>query len=100
VVSPSPSYCCITGVSAINRLVAFYDVYEGKREVLFFYFVPDTTRGILLINNTYIHTLTLDPRRGNRGILDIPPRRPRFTKITMRNTANVTGDRLIAVYIR
>jgi hypothetical protein len=35
----------ISGVSAINPLVAFYDIHEGKREVLFFYFfVPDTTR--------------------------------------------------------
>jgi hypothetical protein len=34
----------ISGVSAINPLVAFYDIYGGKREVLFFYFVPDTTR--------------------------------------------------------
>jgi hypothetical protein len=33
----------ITGVSAINPLVAFYDIHGGKREVLFFYFVPDTT---------------------------------------------------------
>jgi hypothetical protein len=29
---------------AINLLVAFYDIHGGKREVLFFYFVPDTTR--------------------------------------------------------
>jgi hypothetical protein len=34
----------ISGVSAINPLVAFYDILGGKREVLFFYFVPDTTR--------------------------------------------------------
>jgi hypothetical protein len=34
----------ISGVTAINPLVAFYDIYGGKREVLFFYFVPDTTR--------------------------------------------------------
>jgi hypothetical protein len=34
----------ISGVSAINHLIAFYDIHEGKREVLFFYFVPDTTR--------------------------------------------------------
>jgi hypothetical protein len=33
----------ISGVSAINPLVAFYDINGGKREVLFFYFVPDTT---------------------------------------------------------
>jgi hypothetical protein len=29
---------------AINPLVAFYNIHGGKREVLFFYFVPDTTR--------------------------------------------------------
>jgi hypothetical protein len=34
----------ITGVSAINPLVVFYDIHERKGEVLFFYFVPDTTR--------------------------------------------------------
>jgi hypothetical protein len=38
----------ISGVSAINPLVAFYDIHGGKREVLFFYFAPDTTREILL----------------------------------------------------
>jgi hypothetical protein len=34
----------ISVVSAINHLVAFYDIYGRKREVLFFYFVPDTNR--------------------------------------------------------
>jgi hypothetical protein len=34
----------ISGVSAINPLVAIYDIHGGMREVLFFYFVPDTTR--------------------------------------------------------
>jgi hypothetical protein len=34
----------ISGVSTVNPLVAFYDIHGGKREVLFFYFVPDTTR--------------------------------------------------------
>jgi hypothetical protein len=33
----------ISGVSAINPLLAFYDIHRGKREVLFFYFVPDIT---------------------------------------------------------
>jgi hypothetical protein len=37
----------ISGVSAINPLVAFYDIHGGKREVLFFYFVPDTTRDLI-----------------------------------------------------
>jgi hypothetical protein len=35
----------ISGISAINPLVAFYDIHGGNREVLFFYFVPDTTQG-------------------------------------------------------
>jgi hypothetical protein len=34
----------ISAVSAINPLVAFYDIHGGKREVAFFYFVLDTTR--------------------------------------------------------
>jgi hypothetical protein len=37
----------LLGGSAINPLVAFYDIHGGKREVLFFYFVPDTTRDTL-----------------------------------------------------
>jgi hypothetical protein len=36
----------ISSVNAFNPLVAFYDIYGRKREVLFFYFVPDTTRDI------------------------------------------------------
>jgi hypothetical protein len=43
-VSPSPSYCSLSQVSANNPLVAFYDIHGGKTEVLFFYFVPDTPR--------------------------------------------------------
>jgi hypothetical protein len=39
----------ISGVSAINPLVAFYDIHGGKREVLFFYFVPDTTRDTMFL---------------------------------------------------
>jgi hypothetical protein len=34
----------ISGVKAINSIVAFYDIHGKKREVLFFYFVSDTTR--------------------------------------------------------
>jgi hypothetical protein len=34
----------ISGVIAINSLVAFYNIHGAKREVLIFYFVPDTTR--------------------------------------------------------
>jgi hypothetical protein len=39
----------ISGVSAINPLVAFYDIHGGEREVLFFYFVPDTTRDLVVL---------------------------------------------------
>jgi hypothetical protein len=44
----------ISGVSAINPLVAFYDIHGGKREVLFFYFVPDTTRDSRTPHETFI----------------------------------------------
>jgi hypothetical protein len=47
----------ISGVIAINSLVAFYDIHGGIRVVLFFYFVPDTTRdlknNIKLITSLY-----------------------------------------------
>jgi hypothetical protein len=39
----------ISSVSAIIPLVTFYDIYGGKREVLFFYFVPDTTRDLYFV---------------------------------------------------
>jgi hypothetical protein len=34
--------------NVINPLVAFYDIRAWKRDVLFFYFVPDTTRFLIL----------------------------------------------------
>jgi hypothetical protein len=34
----------ISGESAVNPLVAFYDIHGRKGEALFFYSVPDTTR--------------------------------------------------------
>jgi hypothetical protein len=39
----------LSGVSANNPLVAFYDIHEGKREVLLFYLVPDTTRDLYYV---------------------------------------------------
>jgi hypothetical protein len=39
----------ISSVSAINPLVVFYDIHVGKREMPFFYFVPDTTRDVLSV---------------------------------------------------
>jgi hypothetical protein len=38
----------ISGLSANSPLVAFYDIHGGKTEVVFFYFDPDTTRGLFL----------------------------------------------------
>jgi hypothetical protein len=34
----------ISGVNAINPIVTFYDIHGGKRDVLLYYFVPDTIR--------------------------------------------------------
>jgi hypothetical protein len=36
----------ISTENTIDPLVAFYDFYGRKREVMFLYFVPDTTRDI------------------------------------------------------
>jgi hypothetical protein len=44
----------ISGVSAINPLVTFYDIHGGQRKVLFFYFVPDTTSALIVICNSKI----------------------------------------------
>jgi hypothetical protein len=50
----------ISGVSAINPLVAFYDIHGGKREALFFYFVPDTTRDLHTKSLVFAATLNLN----------------------------------------
>jgi hypothetical protein len=34
----------LSQVCDVNPLVAFYDIRGRKREMLFFYFVPDTTQ--------------------------------------------------------
>jgi hypothetical protein len=54
-----------------------------------------------MIIHTYI-PLTLYPRRGSRDISDILPRHPHFTKIdsAIRNTADVTGGKPIAVLLQ
>jgi hypothetical protein len=44
----------ISVVSAIIPLVAFYDIHGGKKEVLFFYFVPDTTRDVTVKYSQFI----------------------------------------------
>jgi hypothetical protein len=47
------SFAC---ASAINPLVAFYDIHGGKRDVLFFYFVPKTTRDDLGSLTIFLHS--------------------------------------------
>jgi hypothetical protein len=50
----------ISDVSANNPLVAFYDIHGGKREVLFFYFVPDITRDKLYSNFIFKYLFIFD----------------------------------------
>jgi hypothetical protein len=45
----------VSGVSAINPLVTFYDIHGKNREVLFFYFVPDIKRDCVCHQNN-MHT--------------------------------------------
>jgi hypothetical protein len=47
----------ISGVSAINPLVAFCDIHRRNREVLFFYSVPDTTQDIYYVNEELYRNL-------------------------------------------
>jgi hypothetical protein len=42
----------ISGVRAINSLVALYDIHGRKGEVLFFYSGPDTTRDFFIIRDS------------------------------------------------
>jgi hypothetical protein len=44
----------IAGVNAIDPLVAFYDIHGKKREVLFFYFLSDTTQDVDDDNMNYL----------------------------------------------
>jgi hypothetical protein len=52
----------ISDVSFVNPLVAFYDIYGRKGEVLFFCSVPDTTQDnhLLLIVNLIIDNVVLN----------------------------------------
>jgi hypothetical protein len=61
---------CISGVSAINPLIAFYDMHGGKREVLFFYFVQDTTRDEK--DTIYLDKTTLYLSAVTTLVMDIP----------------------------
>jgi hypothetical protein len=47
---------------AINSLVAFYDIHGRTREVLFFYFVPDTTQPFLFVRELQKIELQRNPK--------------------------------------
>jgi hypothetical protein len=49
-------------VIAINPLVAFYDIHGRKREVLFFYFVPDTTRDLYSLTHIIRVLILIDKK--------------------------------------
>jgi hypothetical protein len=62
----------ISGGSAINPLVAFYDIHGGKREVLFFYFIPDTTRDIVTIfQNNEVIIIFQNLRKTGASLVDL-----------------------------
>jgi hypothetical protein len=61
----------ISGVSAINPLVAFYNIHGGKREVLFFYFVPDTTRDTMLRSRKYCFIVCLRSSMAPRKLSNV-----------------------------
>jgi hypothetical protein len=56
----------ISGIIVIKHLVAFYDIHGRKREVAFFYFVPNTTRDLLNIHRKISNKNT---RRERRALL-------------------------------
>jgi hypothetical protein len=95
----------ISGVSAINPLVAFYDIHGGKREALFFYFVPDTTRDyyyyyfIQSAINNFIIKITLYLRTVSRDVSNIPLSNSNLqfkinylNDLAMRNFAGMTSS--------
>jgi hypothetical protein len=47
----------ISGVSAINPLVAFYDIYGGERETQFFYFLSWTPYETIITQLHYYELL-------------------------------------------
>jgi hypothetical protein len=48
----------ISGVSAINPLVAIYDIHEGKRDVLFFYLIDKHTYLCTFLKYVRVHRNT------------------------------------------
>jgi hypothetical protein len=81
-----------SGVSAINPLVAFYDIHGGKGEVLFFYFVPDTT-----IN---LHLAIMDSTRNKRCEQTENPRKLSQYHASRYSTVNSTPDYTLRTFHR
>jgi hypothetical protein len=50
-----PIVVLLQSIVDINSVVAFYDIHRGKREMLLFYFGPDTTRDQILENDIQIY---------------------------------------------
>jgi hypothetical protein len=62
VVSPSPSYYSLSDVSAINPLVAFYDIHGGKNnndmeEIIYCYFKTLSTAAEMVFTDVNDNTL-------------------------------------------
>jgi hypothetical protein len=80
VVIPASNVAVPADVVDFSKIILRYNMYTpgsvNAIKCLFLFTLPDFE---------YIHTyisLTPYPRRGSRGISDIPPRHPRFTKIS------------------
>jgi hypothetical protein len=56
----------LQSISGLSSLVAFYVINGGKREVLFFYFVPDTTRtntsNVIISNKRFLNSSTTESK--------------------------------------
>jgi hypothetical protein len=86
----------ISGVSAINPLVAFYDIHGRKGEVLFFCSIPNTTRGynnkvnVLLQQSQKWYNLFIYPGK-RRNILE-------FTLTAYQESLGNTSCRIFIMF--
>jgi hypothetical protein len=72
----------ISGVSAINPLIAFYDIHGGKREVLFFYLVPEP-------HETYESFIFIVVLRTRKRLTPKDVQRSRVNRLMMRTKCKV-----------
>jgi hypothetical protein len=68
VTGDKPIAFLLQSISDVSALVAFYDIHGGKRELLF-YFVPDTTRDLNVINVVHVQKRCLLASRSLCGSL-------------------------------